>query len=78
MNDPAYRLLGVTYFVGQQRLKAHVLVVAKKAVAQIDFTWVDRAGSRIPPRDWAAQVLAEAQHADLGGSSDPFSKFYRR
>lgn len=77
MTDPAYRLLGVTYYVGQTKLKAHVLVVAKQAVAQINFTWMTRDDSPIPPANWADTVLAEAANAAQTAVSDPFAKFYR-
>jgi hypothetical protein len=77
MTEPAYRLLGVTYYLGQTKLKAHVLVVAKKAVAQIEFTWMSRDDSPIPPAGWAEQVLAEAANAAQTSVSDPFAKFYR-
>lgn len=77
MTDPAYRLLGVTYYLGRTSLKAHVLVLATQAVAQVNYTWMDADSSPAPPLGWVQIVFAEVAHAAATSMSDPFSKFYR-
>jgi hypothetical protein len=77
MSDPAYRLLGVTYYIGRTSLKAHVLVLATQAVAQVSYTWMDAASSPVPPSGWVDYVFAEVAHAASVAEADPFAKFYR-